>query len=153
MCAGKSGERRQATAMKGSSSMQARENGSDGHEMHRSLQTDGPQLLISDGQTQRQAMQSIGVIGSTMPNAKTEISGTMPIIPNLPALQQSLPELVEGGTKNNHLSVVLGKLGIKRAVEGPRANSRKYNKRVNDEGNSLGSGRRKGWRRLKRGAS
>ncbi|KAM1795086.1 hypothetical protein ACFX11_035486 [Malus domestica] len=120
--------------MMGSSSMQARESGSDGHEMHRSPQTDGPQLLISDGPTQRQARQSIGVIGSTMLNAKTEISGIRPTIPNLPTLQHSLPELVEGGTKNNHLSAVLGKLGMKRAVEGPRANSREYNKRVKGGG-------------------
>ncbi|KAM1483281.1 hypothetical protein ACFX1Q_035196 [Malus domestica] len=79
-----------------------------------------------------------------MPNAKTEISGIRPTIPNLPALQHSLPELVEGGTKNNHLSAVLGKLGMKRAVEGPKANSREYNKRVKGGGSSLGSGMRKG---------
>lgn len=53
-----------------------------------------------------------------MPNIETEILGIRPIVPNLPALQNSLPELVDESTEKNHLSVVFGKLGMNRAAEG-----------------------------------
>lgn len=54
-CVEENKERRQATVMEGSSTMWARVNGSAGHEMQKSPQSTEPQLLISNGLTQRQA--------------------------------------------------------------------------------------------------
>lgn len=62
-CAGESKKRRQATAMEGSFTIRACPNSSAGHEIQKSPQSTGPQLLISDSLTQRQARQTIGEIG------------------------------------------------------------------------------------------